>query len=54
MSCPTDTLGIILFHNGTRIRTPVLMRFRNIHVAQPRNKTTPRQATRGIKFLTLA
>jgi len=30
-----DTLIIILFHNGPRIRTPVLMRFRNIPVAQP-------------------
>jgi hypothetical protein len=33
--------------SGPRIRTPVLMRFRYIHVAQPKNKTMTRQAIRG-------
>ncbi len=51
MSCPNGYPRYCFISFGTRIRTPVLMHSRYIHVAQPRNKTTSRQTTRGLSPL---
>ena len=49
MAYPSDTLAIVLFQTARAYRTSCPNALSQRPAAQPRNKTTPRQAIRGFK-----